>query len=98
MEKQIKEMARIYEFACDETEVCTRKCGPCHATLLYNAGYRKQVEAEWVKQDKKTPIASEAICSNCGRDVVYQVVDNRWQFENYCPHCGACMTRGKTNE
>ena len=44
MEKKIEEMARIYEFACDETEECTRKCGICHATLLYNAGYRKQQE------------------------------------------------------
>lgn len=27
----------------------------------------------------------------CGREVVYQVINNRYQFENYCPHCGAKM-------
>ena len=37
---------------------------------------------------------AEAICSECGRDVVYQVVDDRYMFENYCPHCGAKMDKG----
>lgn len=52
MEKQIEEMARIYEFACDETKECTRKCGICHATLLFNAGYRKQ---EWISVEDRLP-------------------------------------------
>lgn len=33
----------------------------------------------------------EAVCSNCGRDVVYTVVNGKWKFENYCPNCGAKM-------
>ena len=36
---------------------------------------------------------AEAYCLTCGRDVVYQVINNRYQFENYCPHCGARMDR-----
>lgn len=33
----------------------------------------------------------EAICSNCGREAVYQNVDDKWEFELFCPHCGAKM-------
>ena len=54
-------------------------------------GYRKETQGEWVMRENKSPTQIEAYCSICGRDAVYQVIDNRWQFENYCPHCGACM-------
>lgn len=33
----------------------------------------------------------EAKCSICGRDAVYQITEDKWEFENYCPHCGAKM-------
>jgi DNA-directed RNA polymerase subunit RPC12/RpoP len=69
---------------------------PCKADI-FEATYEMPAadvvpksEGEWVRQ-KGSP---EAICSNCGRDVVYQVIDNKWAFENYCPHCGAKMKRG----
>ena len=62
------------------------------ANRLYNADYRKQSELEWIRQDKgKGRVAPEAVCSNCGRDVEYQVIDGKWAFENYCSHCGAKM-------
>lgn len=54
-----------------------------------------QNTGEWVMQKKKPgKITPEAVCSNCGREVVYQVIDYRWAFENYCPHCGAKMKGG----
>lgn len=40
---------------------------------------------------------SEAVCSVCGRDVVYKIVDNKYYFEDYCPHCGTKMD-GEHNE
>ena len=40
---------------------------------------------------------AEAKCSICGRDAVYQIVNNRYEFENFCPHCGVKM-RGESNE
>lgn len=93
-EKQIEEMAKIIHGFC-EAKCPDGGCDGCveymDAETLYNAGYRKQSEGEWVRQ-KGSP---EAICSNCGRDVVYQVIDNKWAFENYCPHCGARMSGGK---
>lgn len=61
------------------------------AEILTEAGYCKQVQGKWLKQEGK----SEAICSNCGREAVYQIIDNRWRFENFCPHCGAHMKEDK---
>jgi len=60
------------------------------AKNLFKMGYRKQSEGEWIRQ-KGRP---EAICSKCGCEVVYQVIDNKWAFENFCPHCGAKMKGG----
>lgn len=37
-----------------------------------------------------------AMCEKCGREAVYQVVDMHWEYENFCPHCGARMEKGKT--
>ena len=44
--------------------------------------------AYWKRQSGKDP---EAVCSACGREAVYQIIDNKWAFENFCPHCGAKM-------
>ena len=101
-QNQIEEMARdICLFAqeyetcekCDTDldigdEICTYKC---MANLLIQRGYRKVEQGEWKRQKKEIPTSPEAICSKCGREVVYQIIDNRWQFENYCPHCGREM-------
>lgn len=43
--------------------------------------------AQWIRTDGN----KEAVCSKCGAEVVYQIIDNKWQFENYCPHCGRKM-------
>lgn len=45
-------------------------------------------KAYWKRQPGKDP---EAVCSNCGREAVYQIIDGKWEFENFCPHCGAKM-------
>lgn len=47
--------------------------------------------SKWVKRTDGKVGECEAYCLRCGRDVVYQVIDNRYRFENYCPHCGAKM-------
>lgn len=46
------------------------------------------VHGRWIRQKGHNP---EAICSRCGREIVYQVIEGRWAFENYCPHCGSPM-------
>lgn len=93
IEKQaIEEMAR---FIYENTDLSIVDIAKNIAEALYNAGYRKQKEGEWVRKErKKGVIAPEAVCSNCGRDVEYQVIDGKWAFENYCSHCGAKMKGG----
>lgn len=44
--------------------------------------------AYWKRQPGKDP---NAFCSVCGREAVYQIIDGKWAFENFCPHCGAKM-------
>ena len=39
----------------------------------------------WIKTE------DGAECENCGREAVYQVVDDHWEYEPWCPHCGARM-------
>ena len=53
------------------------------------------VRGRWIRQKGHNP---EAICSHCGRDVVYQAISGRWAFEYFCPHCGARMDGGNGHE
>ena len=41
--------------------------------------------SRWIKT------ADGAECENCGREAVYQIVDDHWEYEPWCPHCGAKM-------
>lgn len=56
------------------------------------ADYTEVKHGEWVRQ-KGQP---EAICSECGREVVYRIINNKWGFESYCPCCGAKMDRERS--
>ena len=60
------------------------------AKALYNAGYRKQSEGEWI--DKH--------CSNCGEELLFERGGNAFattfrQYKTkYCHNCGAKMKGG----
>jgi len=43
------------------------------------------VHSRWIKT------ADGAECEKCGREAVYQIIDDHWQYEPFCPHCGAKM-------
>lgn len=43
------------------------------------------VHSRWIKTE------DGAECENCGREAVYQIVGNHWEYEPWCPHCGAKM-------
>ena len=89
--KQIEEMARAM---CDRETTC-KECpvyicrARIHAANAYNAGYRKQIEAEWVNNH----------CSMCGMmpigDEIFIYLDMtppRFElFMKFCPNCGARM-------
>ena len=88
-EKQIEEMAEELRHSC-EGECFRNKdgfidCEVCEALLLYNAGYRKQSEAEWIPYSN---IVGERqitgwLCGNCKK---YST-----GLRKYCPECGAKM-------
>ena len=81
---------------CVHYEVCKIWCREANIPMSTDCDFFKNkadfVEVkrgEWVRQ-KGRP---EAICSGCGREVVYQIIDNKWRFENFCPYCGADMRK-----
>jgi hypothetical protein len=93
-EKQIEEMARTI---CKHynTEKCT-KCGEypycsvgLYAEALYNAGYRKQSEGEWISNRQ----TDELICNLCGAIAPVDCEKERFYKSNFCPNCGSKMTR-----
>lgn len=41
--------------------------------------------SRWIKTE------DGAECEKCGREAVYQIVDDHWEYEPWCPHCGSIM-------
>lgn len=89
-EKQIEEMAETMSHSCEKE--CRRNkygefdCEYCEAELLYNAGYRKQEEGEWIKRNYS------CYCSVCGGEHGFAFTTG--SAHNYCPNCGARMGGG----
>ena len=89
-EKQIEEMTidlcqaefwDVDEDCCD-LELDRRKT----AENLYNAGYRKQSEGEWIEQGECWKTLR---CSVCGH-----TTDTIFDRTPFCPNCGARMKGG----
>ena len=60
------------------------------------AGYRKQVEGEWIakKEMYKAPSTYHYYCSNCEKNAIYDTFMDYARKTNYCPNCGAHMKGG----
>ena len=87
--QQIEEMAKLLEGTCDVMplgECYDMDCKVCAATLLYNAGYRKQTEGEWKTVGEEL---KNTTCSVCGH-----WVETPYGKTPYCPNCGAKMKGG----
>ena len=92
-EKQIEEMAKLLNrcaAVCEDGCICSEKE---HSEALYNAGYRKQSEGEWV--DKRTGAYSrmQSWCSACGKHSGIGGIESN-RHKPYCPNCGAKMKGG----
>lgn len=48
--------------------------------------------SRWIKTE------DGAECEKCGREAVYQIVDDHWEYEPFCPHCGAIMDNKRGNK
>ena len=81
MNKQIEEMADII------TRTDPKSWAKAIATSLYNAGYRKQSEGEWIKRNHS------CYCSVCGGEHGFAFTTG--SAHNYCPKCGAKMKGGE---
>ena len=105
-EKQIEEMAKDICVAEQKTNYsCTEKCkkqGICAyckviAETLYEAGYRKQSEGEWLAKDNFNGRCSIATCSNCGTEKAFSILVRTETIATlypYCQKCGAKMKGG----
>jgi hypothetical protein len=103
MKEQIEEMWNIITTDCDN------KCVGCEfenddwcfthrvVKALYNAGYRKQKEGEWVKATEWMRGDGEIYdyrCSSCNMLAEDGGYGNRDNLTKYCPNCGAKMKGG----
>ena len=72
------------------------------AKALYNAGYRKQSEGEWIPYESESYGCDDETtwykCSNCGKDAYGRCWEDDWYSmpirSKYCPNCGANMKGG----
>ena len=102
--EQIEEMVSIINNSDPFYECKGTPCRNCEfftiskncyvAKALYNAGYRKQIEGEWVKRLDEYD-CEYAQCSCCKEDF-YDATgeDTIDMFYNFCPNCGAHMKGG----
>ena len=105
-EKQIEEMAKIFSEAeqmaacwsrecneCKYYETNGEYCRACHGVeALYDAGYRKQSEGEWVR------VMNHKECSKCGYNAPYKKIKAGYHLQDlakFCPNCGAKMKVGE---
>lgn len=98
-EKKIEEMARAMccfseELACSD---CSNYCFfKDYAERVYNAGYRKQSEGEWVDKPTGAYGRWQSWCSACGKHSGIGGIESN-RHKPFCPNCGARM-KGKSNE
>lgn len=90
---QIAEMAKTACASCDydnngscDLLVTPGQCSRalCIAEAFYNAGYRKQVEGEWISHEGYEE------CGECHAKAMFQ--------HNFCPNRGAKMKRGESDD
>ncbi len=86
----IEEMAKVVKssldgLGCGNFNFTGDEISTMFAKALYNAGYRKQSEGEWIF--KKGGYYQRLICSACGRMSIATF--------DYCPNCGAKMKGGE---
>ena len=83
-DKQIEEMARVMCGMASSCNKCMFNSETCYeykdAEDIYNAGYRKQSEAEWTYGENNT-----MKCTLCRRRMPKIIL------ARFCPNCGAKM-------
>lgn len=96
MKDQIEDIARISCNICKSDisqEHCTSEL--CESVMkdaeaIYNAGYRKQIDGEWVFNRGRCYGEPAYYCSNCSEGA------SEYGMDNFCPNCGARMKGADT--
>ena len=83
--EQIEEMG----FIIQENSPLSKISSEDVAESLYNAGYCKQGEGEWVSNRQ----TDEYICSLCGMIAPVDCLKEYFYKSNFCPNCGAKMRK-----
>ena len=99
--EQIEEMALLMAKNVISDCILPKTCARCKvketcliyemAERLYNAGYRKQSEGEWISNCQ----TDEFICSLCDGIAPVDCEKERFYKSNFCPNCGAKMKGGE---
>jgi hypothetical protein len=94
--KQIEKMVKTVS-AC---ECDCLNCKTCYSwklcEALYNAGYRKQSEGEWIDKPTGAYGRMQSWCSACGKHSGIGGIESN-RHKPYCPNCGAKMKGGDDN-
>ena len=51
----------------------------------------KPADVAQIRHSRWIKTVDGAECEKCGREAVYQIVDDHWEYEPWCPHCGSIM-------
>lgn len=105
-EKQIEEMAKILASDCGKCPKCEHfhkevngidSCYFKYADMVYNAGFRKQSEGEWMEVADYG--VSKVVKCSCCENEFYFMKKGQLNIDKmpHCPKCGAKM-KGAGNE
>ena len=88
-QKQIEEIENLAEDILQEYTNCYSEVDKeVLAEMIYDAGYRKEIEGEW-KRSKNCKY--DYFCTACGVKSRFNIYRNHDMLTKYCPHCGAKM-------
>lgn len=84
-EKQINEMAEVLKAYTKKNNIMASVVIlEDYAEQIYNAGYRKQSEGEWIwTESGEEDYEQYWVCSNCKEHEFFQT--------KFCPNCGSKM-------
>ena len=95
MEKMIEEIKNVLVHTCRRIRTFNEDwMQDRYAEALYKAGYRKQVQGEWIYHEAVITddgLISGYSCSVCNALVNENVFDTDEFHKNYCGNCGAKM-------
>lgn len=90
IEEMRKDVASIHRFFLEDDDY--ESLDEYIADELYKKGYRKERQGEWVFNRGQAPNEPLYFCSLCGEG------GSEYGRDNYCPNCGAHMTKGAKYE